>query len=209
MSAPYSDNNGYNGYAPASIDRAPSPYDPVNRAPSPYHQQAPSPYQQQGASNSYYDSHPQQYGNAAPIAQSSPYFEGGATTGSEGERGLLGALGGAAGGHYVGHKTSHGFLGTVGGAIVGSLTEDWAKKNKPHWGKPASQNCAPAQKPGYNSPGPVYYSQPLVDTHTNLSTSTHVYPGSVQYPTQPPIYQAPHKPCGHQHQCGCQYSHRN
>jgi len=81
MSAPYGDSNGYNGYngynnyAADPINRAPSPYDPINRAPSPYqqqalptyHNQATSPYQQPGASNSYYDSQPQQYDNAAPI----------------------------------------------------------------------------------------------------------------------------------------------
>jgi len=142
-------------------------------------------------------------------SQASPYSESGPTPGSEGERGLLGALGGAAGGGYIGHKTCHAFLGTIGGAIVGSLTEDWAKKNKPLYGKPAPQNCAPVQRPGCSPPEPAYYPQPLVDTHTNVSTSTHVYSDTVQYPTQPPVYQAPHKPCGHQHHCGCQYFHRN
>ncbi|KAJ9658494.1 hypothetical protein H2198_003646 [Neophaeococcomyces mojaviensis] len=229
MSAPYGNNNGYDGYPADPINRAPSPYDPVNRAPSPYdpvnrapspydsgnrapsqyYQQDPSSYQREPASNSYYNSDPQQYDNAIPVGQASPYSESGPTSGSEGERGLLGALGGAAGGGFIGHKTCHGFLGTVGGAIVGSLTEDWAKKHKPLCGKPTPQNCGPAQKPGCNPPGPAYYSTPFVDTHTNVSTSTHLYPGTVQYPTQPPVYQTPQKPCGHQHQCGCQYFRKN
>jgi len=51
---------------------------------------------------------------------------------SDQDRGLLGAIGGGVGGRLLGKKANHGFMGTVGGAILGSLTEDWAKKNKKH-----------------------------------------------------------------------------
>ena len=51
----------------------------------------------------------------------------------EGDRGVLGALGGGAAGGVAGKRMGHGFLGTIGGAIVGSLAEDFAKqKNKKH-----------------------------------------------------------------------------
>ena len=49
---------------------------------------------------------------------------------TESDRGLLGAIGGGFGGHFLGKKANHGFLGTVGGAILGSLTEDYAKSKK-------------------------------------------------------------------------------
>ncbi|KPI44838.1 uncharacterized protein AB675_2786 [Cyphellophora attinorum] len=45
-----------------------------------------------------------------------------------GDRGILGAIGGAAVGGFAGHKVNHGFLGAVGGAITGSLAEDALKK---------------------------------------------------------------------------------
>lgn len=49
----------------------------------------------------------------------------------EGDRGILGALGGGAAGGFAGHKAGgHGFLGAVGGAIMGSLAEDYAKDRK-------------------------------------------------------------------------------
>jgi len=49
---------------------------------------------------------------------------------TETDRGFLGAVGGGLGGHFIGKKAGHGFLGTVGGAILGSLTEDYAKEKK-------------------------------------------------------------------------------
>lgn len=49
---------------------------------------------------------------------------------SEGERGLLGSLGGGVAGHMLGKKAGHGFLGTVGGGILGSLAEDFLKDSK-------------------------------------------------------------------------------
>lgn len=62
-----------------------------------------------------------------------PNYDPNAPPMSEGERGLLGALGGGVGGHLLGKKAGHGFLGTVGGGILGSLAEDFLKdKNKKH-----------------------------------------------------------------------------
>lgn len=50
--------------------------------------------------------------------------------GAEADRGLMGAVAGGAAGAWGGHKAGHGVLGALGGAILGSLTEDYAKKNK-------------------------------------------------------------------------------
>jgi hypothetical protein len=62
-----------------------------------------------------------------------PNYDPNAPPMSEGERGLLGALGGGVGGHLLGKKAGHGFLGTVGGGILGSLAEDFLKdKTKKH-----------------------------------------------------------------------------
>jgi hypothetical protein len=58
----------------------------------------------------------------------------------EGERGILGALGGGAAGTYVGKQTCHGFLGAIGGAIMGSLTEDYIKKG-------CKPSCSPSRPP--------------------------------------------------------------
>ena len=69
-------------------------------------------YSQPGANTSYYN-------NGQPNAQ-----------GPEADRGLLGAAAGGAAGAFGGHKVGHGVLGALGGAILGSLTEDYAKKGK-------------------------------------------------------------------------------
>ena len=69
-------------------------------------------YAQSGSNNSYYN-------NSQPHAQ-----------GPEADRGLLGAAAGGAAGAFGGHKVGHGVLGALGGAILGSLTEDYAKKGK-------------------------------------------------------------------------------
>jgi len=49
---------------------------------------------------------------------------------TESDRGLLGALGGAFGGHKLGKSQGHGLLGTVGGALLGSYAEDMLKDKK-------------------------------------------------------------------------------
>ncbi|KPI38560.1 uncharacterized protein AB675_4253 [Cyphellophora attinorum] len=59
-----------------------------------------------------------------------PNYDPSAPPMTESDRGLLGALAGGAGGGFLGHKAGHGFLGTIGGAIMGSITEDFAKKKK-------------------------------------------------------------------------------
>lgn len=49
---------------------------------------------------------------------------------TESDRGLLGAAGGAFGGHFLGKQAGHGFLGTIGGALLGSVAEDFLKDKK-------------------------------------------------------------------------------
>lgn len=48
----------------------------------------------------------------------------------EGDRGLMGAIGGGLAGHYGGKKMGHGLIGTVLGAIAGSKAEDALKDRK-------------------------------------------------------------------------------
>jgi hypothetical protein len=112
-----------------------------------YGQQQPQQYGQQ---------QPQQYGSNDAYAQNQAYQSGMGTQSqgadhefarqstdanapnydpnappmTETDRGLLGAIGGGVAGHFGGKKVGHGFLGTIGGAIIGSMTEDYAKKQK-------------------------------------------------------------------------------
>lgn len=114
-----------------------------------YGQQAPAQYASNDAyaqNQAYQNSMSQQtsvYGQSQPDAanhdfarQSSdpqaPNYDPSAPPMPESDRGLLGAIGGGVGGHFMGKKAGHGFLGTVGGAILGSLTEDFAKDKKKH-----------------------------------------------------------------------------
>jgi len=198
------------GYAVDPVQRAPSPYiNEQNNGYAPDSNQA-SPYApyQQGSSNSYYDQHPQiNDPNLAPAGD--PQYN--VYPPAEGDRGIIGAIGGGLTGGYVGKQTCHAFLGTVGGAIIGSLTEDWAKKKKPLCGsrpttpvcEPPVQHCPP---PANHQPchQPQVYSPPIIDTHTTVATATHVHPG-YNWQSPPPQYSHPHtKPCGHSHHCGCQ-----
>jgi hypothetical protein len=60
-----------------------------------------------------------------------PNYDPNAPPMTETDRGLLGAVGGGLAGHFAGKKAgNHGLLGTIGGAILGSMTEDYAKKQK-------------------------------------------------------------------------------
>jgi len=59
-----------------------------------------------------------------------PNYDPNAPPMTESDRGLLGAIGGGVGGHFLGKKAGHGFLGTIGGALLGSITEDYAKDKK-------------------------------------------------------------------------------
>jgi hypothetical protein len=61
----------------------------------------------------------QQYGSSDPAMQ------------QEGDRGLMGALGGGAAGYFGGNKMGgHGILGALAGAVLGSKLEDKHKKPK-------------------------------------------------------------------------------
>lgn len=61
----------------------------------------------------------QQHGSTDPSAQ------------AEGDRGLMGALGGGAAGYFGGNKMGgHGIIGAIAGSILGSKLEDKAKKPK-------------------------------------------------------------------------------
>ncbi|KPI44233.1 uncharacterized protein AB675_8725 [Cyphellophora attinorum] len=64
----------------------------------------------------------------------------------QGERGLLGAVGGGAAGAYGGHKVNHGFLGAIGGAISGHLAEEYAKKKRGNHKHKAQHHNAHGQK---------------------------------------------------------------
>ena len=76
------------------------------------------PHDKQPESNPYGQA-PQQYGATDPGAQ------------QEGDRGLLGALGGGAAGYFGGKKMGgHTIIGTLAGAFAGSKLEDKMKKNK-------------------------------------------------------------------------------
>jgi hypothetical protein len=74
----------------------------------------------QGQGPNAYGQHAQPgYGSTDPNAQ------------AEGDRGLMGALGGGAAGYFGGNKMGgHGILGAVAGAIMGSKLEDKHKKPK-------------------------------------------------------------------------------
>jgi outer membrane lipoprotein SlyB len=51
---------------------------------------------------------------------------------AEGDRGLMGALGGGAAGYFGGNKMGgHGIIGAIAGAVLGSKLED-KKKDKKH-----------------------------------------------------------------------------
>jgi len=63
-----------------------------------------------------------------------PNYDPNAPAMNETDRGLLGAIGGGVGGHFLGKKAGHGFLGTIGGALMGSVAEDFLKDKKKHHG---------------------------------------------------------------------------
>jgi hypothetical protein len=67
-----------------------------------------------------------------------PNYDPNAPPMTESDRGLLGAIGGGFGGHFLGKKAGHGFLGTIGGAILGSVSEDFLKDRKKQHGSGGS-----------------------------------------------------------------------
>jgi hypothetical protein len=78
----------------------------------PPNQQAPNPCGQPGQPS---------YGPTDPGAQ------------QEGDRGLMGALGGGAAGYFGGNKMGgHGIMGAIAGAVLGSKLEDKHKRKKHH-----------------------------------------------------------------------------
>ena len=78
--------------------------------------------------NPSYNNYPTSHG-ATPAYPAYPVTDpNNRNLGLEADRGLLGALGGAAVGGYAGHKVNHGFLGAVGGGINGHLAEEALKK---------------------------------------------------------------------------------
>ncbi|KAL5120036.1 hypothetical protein ACEQ8H_002134 [Pleosporales sp. CAS-2024a] len=91
-----------------------------------------SQFPQQGAYPS--DQYPQ---GQHPAAHGQPGAPGYGPTDpnaqAEGDRGLLGALGGGAAGYFGGNKMGgHGIIGAIAGAVLGSKLEDKHKHNKPH-----------------------------------------------------------------------------
>jgi hypothetical protein len=96
-------------------------------------------YQQSLASGQHYQQQPPYDANAPRQEQqfspqssdpNAPNYDPNAPPMAEGERGLLGSIGGGVAGHVLGKKAGHGFLGTVGGGILGSLAEDFLKDSK-------------------------------------------------------------------------------
>ncbi|KAK5192310.1 hypothetical protein LTR47_006618 [Exophiala xenobiotica] len=122
--------NQYSSYnQPASTSYSSSSYpsdgfsgsgsqsNPYQTQQSYYYQDNRAPHDQyDGSNNSYYNSSSQPTPTPLP--------------GQEADRGMMGAMAGGAAGAFGGHKAGHGFLGSIGGAIIGSLAEDYAKKNK-------------------------------------------------------------------------------
>jgi hypothetical protein len=89
-------------------------------------------YPQQGAYNQ--NPPPADPNNPYPQHQQQP-GQYGATDpagAQEGDRGLMGAVAGGLGGHYLGGKAGHGIIGTLAGAFMGSKLEDKYKESHHH-----------------------------------------------------------------------------
>lgn len=103
-----------------------------------YNQQYPQ-QGQQGAPPQIYDANGQPHQFPPQSSdKNAPNYDPNAPPMAEGERGLLGAIGGGIAGHHFGGKGGHGLLGTLGGAIAGSLLQD--KLKKPKHGKHGSHS---------------------------------------------------------------------
>jgi len=104
----------------------PNQYGPPSPQPGyqqPYPGNAPNQqFPQQGA----YNQQPYPGNNNAPYEQGP--VDPNAPPGADGDRGLLGALGGGAAGYYGGKKMgNHGIIGALVGAFAGSKAEDYTK----------------------------------------------------------------------------------
>jgi hypothetical protein len=76
-----------------------------------------------------------QYPQGAPYGQPGQHNYGSTDPNNqqEGDRGLMGALGGGAAGYFGGNKMGgHGIIGAIAGAVLGSKLEDKAKDKKHH-----------------------------------------------------------------------------
>lgn len=132
------------GYGPPSQggfqhgqSQSPAPYqDPYQQQNQNYQQypgaQPANQFPQQGAyphSQAPYDANnPNTYGQAH---QPGGYGATDPNAQQEGDRGLMGALGGGAAGYFGGNKMGgHGIIGALAGAVLGSKLEDKHKKPK-------------------------------------------------------------------------------
>lgn len=106
-----------------------STYQPQDQNYASHQVQQQQPYSSSSSSSaSYYQSQTPAAGDSYYNQSSQPALNADGTTT---DRGLLGAVTGGAAGAFAGHKArGHGVLGALGGAILGSLTEDYAKKGK-------------------------------------------------------------------------------
>uniref|UniRef100_L7JBY8 LysM domain-containing protein n=1 Tax=Pyricularia oryzae (strain P131) TaxID=1143193 RepID=L7JBY8_PYRO1 len=97
---------------------------PQNQGQNPYGGPPPLNGQQQGGPPPSYNHGPgfNQGGNHGP-----PHHGGPGGVGQDGERGILGAMGGGAAGGFAGHKMGHGILGAIGGAVAGHFAEEKVK----------------------------------------------------------------------------------
>ncbi|KIW69514.1 hypothetical protein PV04_05387 [Phialophora macrospora] len=87
-------------------------------------------YQPYHNPQNYYPDTRESYSQSGSGTNTSYYDGQTGAQGPEADRGLLGAAAGGAAGAFGGHKVGHGVLGALGGAILGSLTEDYAKKGR-------------------------------------------------------------------------------
>lgn len=94
-----------------------------------------APGGQQGAPGQQYPDVSNHQFSPQSTDPNAPNYDPNAPAMNETDRGLLGAIGGGVGGHFLGKKAGHGLLGTIGGALMGSVAEDFLKtKKKPHGG---------------------------------------------------------------------------
>jgi hypothetical protein len=90
-----------------------------------------SQFPQQGAYPGDQYPHGQQPNAYGPPGQPGAYGATDPNAQAEGDRGLMGALGGGAAGYFGGNKMGgHGIMGAIAGAVLGSKLEDKAKKPK-------------------------------------------------------------------------------
>lgn len=81
-------------------------------------------------------------------------------SGTDEERGLMGAMLGGATGAYAGHKVNHGFIGALGGAYAGHKLEDAWKDHRNS--RPSSSSSQQHQQPMIAPPQPQYAEVPAI-----------------------------------------------